>query len=139
MVSPLLVHPTLAAAAVLFIVSAYLLKTRKRQYFSAHYAAGVLGFSMFALAFPIAIYEVATTGGLSAYPAVLVFHFANFFVAASLIVTQTALGASMLLFGRRRWIYALHRRLSKYVLAIVLIQGALGLAVLIGILPYVLQ
>jgi hypothetical protein len=139
LISPLIVHPTLAAASVLFIIAAYLLKTRTRQYYSAHYAAGVLAFSMFAMAFPIGIYEVAQSGGESVFPAVLVFHYANFFVAASLIITQSALGASMLLFGRRRWLYAFHRRLSKYVLVVVLIQGALGLAVLIGILPYVFQ
>jgi hypothetical protein len=139
LVSPLIVHPTLAAAAVLFIITAYLLKTRRRQYFSAHYTAGILAFSMFVTAFPIGIYEVAESGGLSVFPTVLIFHFANFFVAASLIITQSALGASMLLFGRKRWLYAFHRRLSKYVLAVVLIQGALGLAVLIGILPYVFQ
>jgi hypothetical protein len=139
LVSPLLVHPTLAAASVLFIIAAYLLKTRRRQYFSAHYAAGVLAFSMFALAFPIGLYEVAQSGGEQVFPAVLIFHFANFFIAASLIITQSALGAGMLLFGRRRRLYAFHRRLSKYVLIVVLVQGALGLAVLIGILPYVFQ
>jgi hypothetical protein len=45
----------------------------------------------------------------------------------------------MLIFGRRRGLYAFHRRLSKYVLIVVLIQAALGLVVLIGILPYVFQ
>ena len=139
MVSPLIVHPTLAAAAVLFIIAAYLLKTRRRQYFYAHYAAGILAFSMFVLAFPIGIYEVAKSGGDQVFPTVLIFHFANFFVAASLIITQSALGASMLIFGRRRGLYAFHRRLSKYVLIVVLIQAALGLVVLIGILPYVFQ
>jgi hypothetical protein len=139
MVSQLIVHPIYAASTVLLITAAYLLKTRKRQYYVAHYTAGALAFSFFALAFPIGIDEVAKNGGLSVFPAVLLFHYANFFVAATLITTQSALGASMLLFGRRRWIYALHRRLSKYVLAIVLLQGALGIAVFVGILPYIFQ
>jgi hypothetical protein len=127
----------LATAVVLLVITAYLLKTRKRHYFSAHYAVGVTAFAFFVMAFPIGIYEVGVSGGPQVFPAVLIFHFANFAIAAILITVQSALGISMLLIGRRRWLYALHRRLSKYVLAIFLLQGALGLALLVGILPYV--
>jgi len=122
-------HPLLAAPIVLLILTAYLLKTRKRQYFVAHYVAGVLAFSFFTIAVPIGLYEVASSGGLAFFPEVLIFHLANFLVAGTLIVTQTILGVGMLIFGRRRWVYAIHRRLSKYVVTIILLQGALGLVV----------
>jgi hypothetical protein len=136
-ISPLIVHPLLAGVVVLMVISAYLLKTMKRHYFSAHYATGVLAFAFFIMAVPIGVYEVAETGGPSVYPEVLMFHLLNFGVAGTLIIVQCGLGAAMLLFGRRRRIYALHRLLSKYVLVVVLLQGALGLAVLAGILPYI--
>jgi len=136
LVSQLAIHPAIAAAAVLFIITAYLLKKRARHRFLAHYTAGVMGFSLFITAFPIGLYEVAASGGLQVFPAVLVFHFANFFLAASLIFTQCALGMGMLLFGRHRRLYSVHKRLSKYTLIVVLVQGALGLTVLIGILSF---
>ena len=34
---------------------------------------------MFAMAFPIGIYEVAKSGGLQVFPTALIVHFANFF------------------------------------------------------------
>jgi len=136
LVSQLVIHPIFAASTVLLIITTYLLKTRKRHHFLAHYTAGILAFALFVTAFPIGLYEVGISGGLKVFPTALIFHFANFFIAASLITAQSALGMSMILFGRRRWIYSVHRRLSKYVLLVVLIQGALGLTVLIGILPY---
>ena len=92
---------------------------------------------MFVIAFPIGLYKVSISpGGEGGFPAALMFHYANFFLAISLVALQSALGMGMLLFGRQRGLYAIHRRLSKYVVPIVLIQGAIGLAVLIGILQY---
>jgi len=74
---------------------------------------------------------------LQYFPEVLLFHLANFFVAAALLVTQTTVGIAMLLLGRRRRLYAFHKRLSKYVVVVMLIQAMLGLAVFIGILSLI--
>lgn len=43
----------------------------------------------------------------------------------------------MLLFGRKREAYRTHKRMAKYVLVVFLLQGALGLLTLYGILPFV--
>jgi hypothetical protein len=137
LVSDLVIHPAIAAAAILLLIITYLLKVRTRQHYLAHYTAGVLTFAMFVVAFPIGLYEVSISpGGAGGFPATLMFHYANFFLAISLVALQSALGMGMLLFGRRRWLYAIHRRLSKYIVVVVLIQGAIGLAVFIGILQY---
>jgi len=136
--SALIYHPIIMASVVLLVVASYLLKTGKRHRFKAHYAAGISAFSLFLIGFPIGLYEVASSGGLEYFPAVLVFHFANFFVAATLLIIQASLGMSMLLFGRRRRLYAFHKRLSKYVLVVFLVQAILGLAVVIGIWSTVL-
>ena len=137
MVSALVYHPIIMASVVLLVVAAYLLKTGKRHRFTAHYAAGISAFSLFLLGFPIGLYEVASSGGLQYFPEVLLFHFANFFVAAALLITQTTVGIAMLLLGRRRRLYAFHKRLSKYVVVVMLIQAMLGLAVFIGILSLI--
>lgn len=133
----LLIHPALAAGAVVSVVAAYLLKTRKKQYFRLHYVAGVLAFGFSMVAFPLGLYFVLTNGGVSVFPESLVFHTANFLVAAGLILVQGGLGAAMLLFGRRRNAYRTHKRMARYVLAIFALQAVLGLATLYGILPFV--
>jgi hypothetical protein len=132
----LLYHPAIAASVVVLVMTSYLLK-RKRQYFRAHYAAGILGFSLFLIAFPVGLDVVSISGGISVFPQQLYFHFANFFLAAALLTAQGALGMSMLLTHRHRRLYAMHKRLAKYVLGVFLLQGLLGLSVLVGILPYI--
>jgi len=122
-------HPAIIAVFVLLVVTSYLLKTRTHHYFTAHYVVGIMAISLFAIAVPIALYEVSISGGSSAFPPVIYFHFANFFVAGSLIIVQTALGLGMLVFGRRKELYSIHKRLSKYVLTVILLQAALGLLV----------
>jgi len=134
----LLIHPSLAIAVVLLVVTAYYLKTGRRMYFLAHYVAGALAFALTVLAFPIGLYFVADSGGLSVFPPVLILHTANFVVALGTIVIQGGLGLGMLLFGRRRGWYGTHRRTAKYALAVFLVQGTLGALVLYGIVPFVL-
>jgi hypothetical protein len=133
----LLVHPALAASAVVLVTTAYLLKTRKRLYFRLHYAAGILAFCLAMVAFPLGFYFVLTTGGVSGFPEALIFHTVNFFAAVGLIVVQGGLGMGMLLFGRRRDVFLTHKRAARYVLVVFLLQGALGLLTLYGVLPIV--
>jgi hypothetical protein len=133
----LLIHPVVAAGAVLTVVTAYLLKTRKKLYFRLHYAAGILAFALSMVAFPLGLYLVLTNGGISVFPEALIFHTVNFGVAAGLIVFEGALGMSMLLFGRKREDFRSHKRVAKYVVVVFLLQGALGLLTLYGILPFV--
>jgi len=133
----LLIHPAIAAGAVLAVVAAYLLKTRKKLYFQLHYAAGILAFALSMVAFPLGLYIVLANGGVSLFPEVLIFHTVNFVVAVGLIVFQGALGMSMLLFGRDRGDFRAHKRVAKYVVVVFLLQGALGLLTLYGIIPYV--
>ena len=133
----LLVHPAIAVGAVVSVLAAYLLKTRKRLYFRLHYAAGILAFALSMTAFPIGLYLVFTNGGVSVFPEALTVHTLSFFAAAGLLVVQGGLGAGMLLFGRKRDVYRTHKRMAKYVLVVFLLQGALGLLTLYGILPFV--
>jgi hypothetical protein len=133
----LLIHPVIAAGAVLMVVTAYFLKTRKKLYFRLHYAVGILAFSLSMVAFPLGLYIVLTSGGPSIFPEAIVFHTVNFVVAIGLIVFQGALGMSMILFGRARDNFRSHKRVAKYVLTVFLLQGALGLLTLYGILPFV--
>jgi hypothetical protein len=132
-----LIHPAMAAGAVLSVMVAYLLKTRRKVYFRLHYAAGIVAFSLAMVAFPLGLYFVLVNGGVSVFPGALVFHTVNFFAAVGLIVIQGGLGMGMLLFGRKRNAYATHRRTAKYVLSVFLLQGVLGLFTLYGILPFV--
>ena len=133
----LLLHPAIAASAVVMVLTAYLLKTRKKLYFRLHYAAGVLAFALAMSAFPLGLYLVFINGGVSQFPVALTVHTVSFFGAIGLIVLQGALGMGMLLFGRKRDVYKTHKRMAKYVLASFLLQGALGLLTLYGILPFV--
>ena len=133
----LLIHPALAASAVLAVVTAYLLKKRKKLYFRLHYAAGITAFSLAMVAFPLGLYLVFTRGVVSLFPEALVFHTVSFFAAVGLIVVQGGLGMGMLLLGRRRNAYRTHKRTAKYVLSAFLLQGGLGLLTLYGILPFV--
>jgi len=134
----LLIHPAIAASAVVMVVTAYLLKARKKLYFRLHYAAGILAFSLSIVAFPLGLYLVLVSGGVSQFPEAIIFHTVNFAVAIGLIVFQGALGMGMLLFGRKRGDFRAHKRVAKYVLAVFLLQGALGVLTLYGILPFVL-
>ena len=133
----LLIHPAIAASAVLMVVLAYLTKTRKKLHFRLHYPAGILAFLLSMIAFPLGLHFVLINGGVSQFPEALVFHSVNFVVAVGLIVFQGALGMSMLLFGRKRGDFRTHKRAAKYVLVVFLLQGALGLLTLYGILPFV--
>lgn len=133
----LLIHPAVAASSVVLVATAYLLKTGKKQYFRLHYAAGVLAFALAMTAFPLGLYLVLTSGGVSQFPQALAFHTVDFFLALGLIVVQAGLGMGMLLFGRRREAFRTHKRMAKYVLAVFLLQGALGLFTLYGIFPFV--
>jgi hypothetical protein len=133
----LLIHPAVAASAVVAVVTAYLLKTRKRLYFRLHYVAGILAFSLSMVAFPLGLYLVLTDGGVAVFPEALVFHTVNFFAAVGLVFVQGALGMGMLLFGRKREAFRAHKRMARYVLAVFLLQGALGVVTLYGILPFV--
>lgn len=133
----LLVHPAIAAGAVVAVVAAYLLKTRKKLYFRLHYAAGILAFALSMVAFPLGLYLVLTSGGVTEFPEALVFHTVNFFAAVGLIVVQGGLGIGMLLLGRKRDVYRTHKKMAKYVLVIFLLQGVLGLLTLYGILPFI--
>jgi hypothetical protein len=133
----LLIHPAIAASAVVSVVTAYLLKTRRKLYFRLHYVAGALAFSLSMVAFPLGLYFVLTSGGVSQFPVALVFHSVNFLVAVGLIVIQGGLGMAMLLFGRKRRAYVTHKRAARYVLAVFLLQGAFGFITLYGIAPFV--
>jgi hypothetical protein len=133
----LLIHPALAISVVLLVTTAYLLKTRRKLYFVAHYVAGILAFVLVMTAFPIGLYYVYIDGGMSVFPPAIIIHTANFVLAIAAMVVQGGLGLGMLLFGRKRGWYSTHRRIAKYVLAIFIAQGTLGLAVLYGIIPYV--
>jgi hypothetical protein len=133
----LLIHPAIAASAVLSVVTAYLLKTRRKLYFQLHYVAGILAFSLSMVAFPLGLYFVLSSGGVPEFPVALVFHSVNFFAAIGLIVIQGGLGMGMLLFGRKRNAYVTHKRAAKYVLGVFLLQGAFGVLTLYGILPFV--
>jgi len=84
----LLIHPALAASAVALVATAYLLKTRRKLYFRLHYAAGILGFSLAMVAFPLGFYFVLTNGGVSQFPDAIVFHTVNFFAAVGLQWSQ---------------------------------------------------
>lgn len=133
----LLIHPSIAIAVVVLVVTAYYLKTGRRMYFVLHYVVGALAFALVIVAFPIGLYYVAESGGLSVFPAALILHTANFVVAIGVIAIQGALGFGMLLFGRKRGWYRTHKRTAKYAVVILLVQGTLGLAVLYGIIPFV--
>ena len=133
----LLIHPTIAAGAVLLVVTSYVLKTRKRLYFNAHYISGILAFSASMVAFPLGLYYVYANGGVTVFPAEVMFHTLNFFVAVGLIFVQGGLGTAMLLFGRKREAYRTHKRLARYVLAVFVLQAVLGLATLYGVLPFI--
>jgi hypothetical protein len=117
-------------------VAAYLLKTRRKIYFRLHYAAGIGAFALSMVAFPLGLYIVLANGGVSQFPEAIIFHTVNFVVAVGLIVFQGFLGMSMLLFGRKRGDFLTHRRTAKYVLVVFLLQGALGLLTLYGILAF---
>jgi uncharacterized membrane protein YozB (DUF420 family) len=134
----LLIHPAIAITVVVLVAAAYLLKRGKRQFFTLHYAVAIAAFSLTFVAFPVALYEVAISGGASGFPPVISVHFLDFFAALSLLIVQGGLGMSMLVFGRRRSAYALHRRLGRYVLYIFILQGALGSILLYGVLPFAL-
>ncbi|MDA4115561.1 MAG: hypothetical protein OK442_03265 [Thaumarchaeota archaeon] len=133
----LLVHPAIAAGAVVSVLAAYLLKVRTKLYFRLHYAAGILAFALSMFAFPLGLFLVYTNGGVSVFPEALTFHTVSFFAAVGLIVVQGGLGMGMLLFGRKRDVYRTHKRMAKYVLIVFLLQGALGLLTLYGILPFI--
>lgn len=133
----LLIHPTIAASAVVCVVAAYLLKSRKKMYFRLHYAFGILAFGLSVVAFPLGLYYVLINGGVSQFPVAILFHTANFAVAIGLIVFQGTLGMGMLLFGRSRGDFRAHKKAAKYVLAVFLLQGLLGLVTLYGILPFI--
>jgi hypothetical protein len=105
----LLIHPAIAAAAVLAVVLAYIVKTTKKLYYRLHYVAGTLAFALSMTAFPLGLYFVLTNGGYNQFPEALIFHTLNFFVAIGLIVIQSGLGMGMLLFGRKRNVYVTHR------------------------------
>lgn len=133
----LLIHPTVAAGAVVSVVLAYALKKRRKQYFRLHYLAGGLAFGLSMVAFPIGLYYVFVSGGIAQFPESLVFHTIWFFAVAGLIVIQAGLGIGMILFGRRRDAYRTHKRMARYVLAAFVAQAALGLLTLYGILPFI--
>lgn len=133
----LLIHPVLAAGAVISVIAAYLVKSRRKQYFRLHYVAGILAFGFSIVAFPLGLYFVLTSGGVSVFPEALVFHTVNVFLVVGLIVVQAGLGMGMLLFGRKRDAYRAHKRMAKYVLAVFLLQAVLGVVTLYGILPFV--
>jgi hypothetical protein len=133
----LLIHPSIAITVVVLVVTAYFLKTGRRMYFVLHYVVGALAFVLIIVAFPIGLYYVAESGGLSVFPSALILHTANFVVAIGVILIQGGLGFGMLLFGRKRGWYKTHRRTAKYAVVVFLVQGTLGLAVLYGIIPFV--
>ena len=133
----LLIHPALAASAVVLVLATYLLKSRKRQYFRLHYVAGALAFGLSMAAFPLGLYFVASSGGVGVFPEAVVFHTVNLFFVVGVIVVQAGIGMGMLVFGRKRDAFRTHKRLARYVLAVFLLQGALGLLTLYGILPFV--
>ena len=101
----LLIHPAFAASIVVLVAAAFLLKTRKRLYFRLHYAMGILASAAAMAVFPLGLYLVLTSGGVSLFPEELVFHTVSFLAAVALIVVQGGLGMGILLFGRKRNVY----------------------------------
>ena len=131
MVQEFFIHPTIAIAVVILTIITFTLKARKKKFFRAHYASGIITVSLTAIAVSIAYYFAAPVGfdyfPDPNYP----FHFALAVPAFTSLFVQGALGITMLIRGRRAGrIYRIHRRLSRLVIVIVPIQGAIGLVVL---------
>jgi hypothetical protein len=131
------VHPLFSIPAVLFVISAYLFKRRGKERFLAHYLAGTAGVSLTIVAFLIALNAV------SLYPRqdlanhflfTINFHVIVAFLAVIMVLVQGYTGLSMVLFGRTKDRIFNHKFLSKWVLIIYLIQGALGLSILISLI-----
>lgn len=131
MVQEFFIHPTIAIAVVTLTIITFTLKARKKKFFKAHYASGIITVSLTTVAVSVAYY-FATPVGFDYFPDPnYPYHFALAIPAFTSLFTQGALGITMLVRRKRAGkIYRIHKKLSRLVVAIVPIQGAIGLVVL---------
>lgn len=130
LVQEFFVHPSIAIPVVILTIMTFLLKARKRKFFKAHYAFGIITVGFTAVAIFIAVRAVIPVG-IDYFPDPAPLHAIIAFPAATSIFLQGALGITMLLRKRRAGkLYRIHRRLARLVIILFPLQGVLGLTVL---------
>jgi hypothetical protein len=129
-------HPLYSIPAMILVILAYLFKKMGRERFLAHYLAGTFAVSLTIIAVYVGLDVVSTypNRGANHFLFTLPYHFLVAIFVVSLVGVQGYIGFSMLLFGRTRRRISIHRRLSKWVFVIYLLQGALGLSILLSLL-----
>ena len=130
MVQEFFIHPSIAIPVVVLTILTFLLKARRKKFFKAHYAFGIITVSLTAVAIFIAVRAV-TPVGIDYFPDPAPIHAIVALPAATSIFIQGTLGIMMLLSKRRTGkLYRIHRRLARIVVILLPVQGALGLTVL---------
>lgn len=140
MIDPsLFIHPSIAIPATSLVITAFILKARRRKYYRAHYAVAMAGVILTAVAIPIGLRAVFLSyARFMTWPLTLIPHLGMATISAILISVQASLGITMLMRKKSHKSslgpYRVHSRLGKYVAAAFVIQGLLGITVLYGIL-----
>ena len=130
MVLQFFIHPAIAIFVVLLTILTFLLKARKKKFFKAHYASGIISVSLSAVAIIIAVWA-ARPVGFDYFPDPNPIHLMVAIPAASSLFIQGVMGITMLVDRKSRAkLYTVHRRFARLVAIIVPIQGMLGLMVL---------
>ena len=104
MIDPsLFIHPSIAIPATSLVLTAFVLKARKKKYYREHYAVAMAGSILTAVAIPIGLRAVLLSyARFMPWPLTLIPHLGMATISAILISVQAGLGITMLMRKKSR-------------------------------------
>ena len=121
------IHPGVAVATLLLLSVTAWSKMRSRKYFRLHYVLASATVAAVLLTFGLAVYTVLRCDCNDDWPLSLVVHLPVALLLTGFVLGQATMGVGMLLFGRKRRLFRVHRLNARIVL------GLAGMVLLLGV------
>ena len=126
------IHPAVAVLTLLLLTATALSKMRAKKYFRLHYILALATVTGVIITLGLAVYTVARCDCPDDWPVSLFIHLPLAFLLFLFVLGQATMGGSMLLFGRKRRLFRVHRFNAR------VISGLATLVLLLGVTTVVL-
>ena len=103
------IHPAVAIATLLLLTATALTKMRSKKYFRLHYSLASATVAGVIVTFALGLYTVVRCNCPGGWPSSLIVHFLFVLLLTAFVLSQAAMGASMLLVGRKPRLFRAHR------------------------------
>ena len=129
-----LIHPAVAASAILLLAATAWTKLGPKKYYRVHYGLAGATVTMMIVAIGLAIYTILRCDCLDDWPPTVFIHGFVALLFLLFLLGQATMGVSMLLFGRKPRLWRTHRRNAKILLGLAVPLILLGVTTVVLLL-----